>query len=92
MSINPTTVESYWMPFTANRDYKKKPRVFVGAEGHHYLTADGRRVSTRRSTSSCAASRRRSAAAWAINSFTRHAPGSVTTILSGRSDSIAASN
>jgi len=44
MSISPAAVESYWMPFTANRDFRKKPRVFVGAEGHHYLTADGRRV------------------------------------------------
>ena len=37
-------VESYWMPFTANRDYKKKPRVFVSAEGHYYHTADGRKL------------------------------------------------
>jgi beta-alanine--pyruvate transaminase len=44
MTINPRAVESYWMPFTANRDYKENPRVFVGAEGHHYLTDDGRRV------------------------------------------------
>jgi beta-alanine--pyruvate transaminase len=35
-------VDAYWMPFTANRDYKKKPRVFVRAEGHYYHTADGR--------------------------------------------------
>jgi beta-alanine--pyruvate transaminase len=37
-------VDSYWMPFTANRDYKKKPRVFVSAEGHYYHTADGRKL------------------------------------------------
>lgn len=37
-------MESYWMPFTSNRDYKQKPRVFVGAKGHHYQTADGREV------------------------------------------------
>jgi beta-alanine--pyruvate transaminase len=36
--------ESYWMPFTANRDYKRKPRVIVGAEGHYYRTEDGRRI------------------------------------------------
>jgi len=44
MKSHTAAVESYWMPFTANRDYKQKPRVFVGAEGHYYLTADGRRV------------------------------------------------
>ena len=44
MSTEHAAFESYWMPFTANRDYKKKPRVIVGAEGHHYLTDDGRRV------------------------------------------------
>jgi beta-alanine--pyruvate transaminase len=44
MSSNPSAVASYWMPFTANRDYKQKPRVIIGAEGHHYLTDDGRRL------------------------------------------------
>ena len=32
------------MPFTSNRDFKRDPRIVVGAEGHHYLTEDGRRV------------------------------------------------
>jgi len=44
MSPNAAAVESYWMPFTANRDYKKNPRVIVGAEGHYYMTEDGRRI------------------------------------------------
>jgi beta-alanine--pyruvate transaminase len=44
MSNNPSNVDSYWMPFTANRDFKKKPRMITGAEGHYYLTDDGRRV------------------------------------------------
>ena len=44
MSINPASTESYWMPFTANRDFKKNPRVFVRAEGHYYYTADGRKI------------------------------------------------
>ena len=29
----------YWMPFTANRDFKKNPRIVSGAEGHHYIAA-----------------------------------------------------
>ena len=44
MNINPASLESYWMPFTANRDFKKQPRIFVGAEGHYYRTADGRKL------------------------------------------------
>ena len=35
---------THWMPFTGNRDFKKDPRWITGAEGHHYLTPDGRRV------------------------------------------------
>jgi beta-alanine--pyruvate transaminase len=31
----------YWMPFTANRDFNRKPRVITGAEGHWYTSADG---------------------------------------------------
>ncbi|MEO0399219.1 MAG: aspartate aminotransferase family protein [Pseudomonadota bacterium] len=41
---NEPNIDAYWMPFTANRDFKKKPRVITGAEGHYYQTADGRRV------------------------------------------------
>ncbi len=44
MSINTAALESYWMPFTANRDFKKNPRVLVSASGHYYQTADGRKV------------------------------------------------
>ncbi|MBT8049407.1 MAG: aspartate aminotransferase family protein [Xanthomonadales bacterium] len=44
MSTNPAAVDSYWMPFTANRDFKQQPRIIVGAEGHHYHTEDGRKL------------------------------------------------
>src|SRR5210317_1778902 len=44
MSTSPAAVDSYWMPFTANRDFKESPRIIVGAEGHHYKTEDGRRI------------------------------------------------
>src|SRR5574341_724259 len=37
-------LEAFWMPFTANRQYKSAPRLLVSAEGTHYTTADGRRV------------------------------------------------
>ena len=34
----------YWMPFTANRQFKTAPRMLVGAKGIHYTTDDGRQV------------------------------------------------
>ena len=34
----------FWMPFTANRDFKKRPRIITAAEGHYYTTDDGRRL------------------------------------------------
>ena len=37
-------LEAHWMPFTANRHYKAKPRVLTRAQGMHYWTQDGRRV------------------------------------------------
>ena len=42
--INGRGTEAYWMPFTANRDYKRNPRVIVGAQGHWYTTGNGRRA------------------------------------------------
>ncbi|MFK7957308.1 MAG: aspartate aminotransferase family protein [Lysobacterales bacterium] len=37
-------LDAFWMPFTANRDFKRKPRVIAAAAGHHYTTDDGRTV------------------------------------------------
>src|SRR6476661_1897189 len=37
-------MEPFWLPMTPNRQFKAKPRIFVGAEGMHYLTDDGRRI------------------------------------------------
>lgn len=36
--------EAFWLPFTANRAFKARPRLFSAAEGLHYITPDGRRV------------------------------------------------
>ncbi|MBI1393158.1 MAG: aminotransferase class III-fold pyridoxal phosphate-dependent enzyme [Alphaproteobacteria bacterium] len=41
---NGARLDAYWMPFTANRDFRARPRVVVGAEGHSYRAADGRRL------------------------------------------------
>ena len=37
-------LDAFWMPFTANRQFKKAPRLFVAADRMHYVTDDGRRV------------------------------------------------
>ncbi len=37
-------LEAFWMPFTANRQFKAHPRMLVKAEGMYYTTDDGRRI------------------------------------------------
>jgi len=44
LRLAPDQLESYWMPFTANRAFKSSPRLFTKAEGMFYWTADGRKV------------------------------------------------
>ena len=44
LNTTPNDLRAFWMPFTANRQFKKAPRMFVGAKDMHYITADGRRV------------------------------------------------
>jgi beta-alanine--pyruvate transaminase len=43
-ALNRDVMEAYWLPFTANRQFKADPRIFVAAEGMYYTAADGRRV------------------------------------------------
>jgi beta-alanine--pyruvate transaminase len=43
MSAVAHDIDALWMPFTANRDFKKNPRVISGAEGHYYTSPDGTR-------------------------------------------------
>ncbi|MDH4114563.1 MAG: aspartate aminotransferase family protein [Burkholderiaceae bacterium] len=38
------TLEHFWMPFTANRQFKQAPRLLAGAKDMHYTTPDGRKV------------------------------------------------
>jgi beta-alanine--pyruvate transaminase len=33
-----TAMDAYWMPFTANRDFKQLPRLIASAQGHHYMS------------------------------------------------------
>jgi beta-alanine--pyruvate transaminase len=40
----PNDLEPYWMPFTANRAFKKRPRMVASAKDMHYVTPDGRKL------------------------------------------------
>lgn len=37
-------LEAFWMPFTANRQFKAAPRIMASAKDMHYITEDGRQV------------------------------------------------
>jgi beta-alanine--pyruvate transaminase len=38
------SLEELWMPFTANRAFKRAPRMLVAAKGMYYTAADGRQI------------------------------------------------
>jgi beta-alanine--pyruvate transaminase len=38
------SLDEFWMPFTANRQFKAAPRLLARAEGMHYYTPEGRPV------------------------------------------------
>ena len=38
------SLEAYWMPFTANRQFKQAPRMLARAEGMHFWTPEGRQI------------------------------------------------
>jgi len=44
LATAPNNLEAFWMPFTANRDFKANPRLIAGADGVHYTMLDGRRI------------------------------------------------
>ncbi|WP_374435257.1 aspartate aminotransferase family protein [Inhella sp.] len=41
---DPAWLAAHWMPFTGNRQFKAAPRLFTGASGTYYTTADGRQI------------------------------------------------
>lgn len=44
MLDQPNTMSSFWMPFSANRDFLREPRMIQTAEGMYYTSSDGRKV------------------------------------------------
>ena len=41
---SPNDLESWWLPFTANRSFKQRPRMITRAKGMYYYTPEGRAV------------------------------------------------
>lgn len=39
-----SSLDNFWMPFTANRQFKARPRLLESAEGIHYIAQGGRRI------------------------------------------------
>lgn len=44
LNTTPNDLRAFWMPFTANRQFKKAPRMIVGAKDMHYYASDGREI------------------------------------------------
>jgi beta-alanine--pyruvate transaminase len=40
----PNDLEAFWLPFTANRSFKKNPRMIAGAKDMHYITPEGKKI------------------------------------------------
>jgi beta-alanine--pyruvate transaminase len=40
----PNDLRAFWMPFTANRQFKESPRMLVAADGMYYTNAEGRKI------------------------------------------------
>jgi beta-alanine--pyruvate transaminase len=41
---NAPNLDAFWMPFTANRDFKDNPRMINSADGFYYTSSDGRKI------------------------------------------------
>ena len=37
-------LDAHWMPFTANREFKAKPRLMVAAQGCYYTDSHGKKI------------------------------------------------
>ncbi|MET3789895.1 aspartate aminotransferase family protein [Aquamicrobium terrae] len=44
LKVTPNDLSAFWMPFTANRQFKQAPRMLVSAKDMHYTAADGRKI------------------------------------------------
>jgi len=42
--VNSPDMSAFWMPFTANCQFKSAPRLLVRAKGMYYTSHEGRRI------------------------------------------------
>ena len=40
----PNDLDAFWLPFTPNRAFKKRPRLISRAKDMHYFTPEGREI------------------------------------------------
>jgi beta-alanine--pyruvate transaminase len=43
-TLLPNSMDAFWMPFTANKAFKAKPKLLVSADGMYYRSHDGREI------------------------------------------------
>ena len=43
-TAQPASMDAFWMPFSANRQFKAAPRLLASASGMHYRSVDGREI------------------------------------------------
>ena len=43
-TVTPNDLRAFWMPFTANRQFKQDPRMLVAAKDMHFTSSDGREI------------------------------------------------
>ncbi|RZS82628.1 aspartate aminotransferase family protein [Phyllobacterium myrsinacearum] len=44
LGLGTNNLEAFWMPFSANRQFKQNPRLLVSAKDMHFKSADGREI------------------------------------------------
>lgn len=43
-NLSQEQLDSHWMPYTANREFKQNPRMIVSAEGNYFTDSAGRKI------------------------------------------------
>ena len=43
-NLSQDQLDSHWMPYTANREFKQNPRMIVSAEGNYFTDSAGRKI------------------------------------------------
>lgn len=43
-AVSDLNLDAQWMPFSANRAFKRDPRIIVGADGNYFIDDKGRRI------------------------------------------------